>query len=488
MALTKDPTGKAAPSGGFQDLGWYNGYQYYQGSFAPQAGQIHPNSPQSGSGQTVSQEVKTQSALEQNVSPQSFDQFLKDVSASSIQSPATVPYNTGANESYLTGLTQEVLNARKALEDNLNTQRTKTQAELDAAKARENAALSEVDKLTTPFRQDLENSERARLGTDTVLSDQKALLGELDQLLTEGNDLIRQQKGETGLASIRNPRIQKTMDDVAARAGVINAVVNLQNTYLANAYTSIDRSVTAITDDRKDRLNYYGAILDLANRDIISLTAEDKRLAEEQTNLLKNDLDRAQTTSDYIKELMINPDTALALAQAGVTLNDPVEVINTKLANYQYAQEIKDLSNTMGTSGYSVVTNPSSVPADKLVTITDSKGNKYYYQKSVSADGFDASGFIQKLTDAGFQVSGGGTDGSDTVVGNIWDEVLSNSNSTLAGRPNFTPAGGIGTVWTDPSGQRWIYTADGWVAFNSTAFSLGLDLNSNTSSSAQLKQ
>lgn len=58
--MNKDPGGGAAPAGGFQDLGWYSGYQYYNGSFAPQAGMIHPNSPQQGAGQAVSPQVNAQ--------------------------------------------------------------------------------------------------------------------------------------------------------------------------------------------------------------------------------------------------------------------------------------------------------------------------------------------------------------------------------------------------------------------------------------------
>lgn len=484
MALTKDPTGKTAPTGGFKDGGWYSGYQYFQGSFASQAGQIHPNSPQQGAGQAVSQEVKAQSAVQQNVTPQSFDSYLQNVSAANLQPSASVSYTTEANQNYITSLSQEVLNARKALENNLATQRTNTQAELDAAKAKETAALSEVQKLTTPFRENVEQTQRTQLGTDTVLADQRALLGELDQLLTQGNDLIRQQKEVTGLAAIRNPRIQKTMDDVSARAGVINAVVSLQNTYLANAYQSIDRSVTAITNDRLDQLNYYQTVLNLANRDIVSLKAEDRKLAEEQTNLLKTDLDRAQKTSDYIKEMMVNPDTALALAQSGVTLNDSVEQINLKLANYQYTQEVKELSNKMGTSGYTVVTDPKGVPANQLITITDSKGGKYYYRKSVSGDGFSSSDFLKTLQEAGYKVSGNvQTTDSVVTVDNLWNEVLNNSNSTMAGKPNFLPAGGVGTVWTDPSGQKWTYTTGGW---NPNNLKINLDTNKN-SPSGQLR-
>ena len=76
--MNKDPSGKQAPAGGFQNLGWYSGYQYYNGSFAPQAGVIHPNSPQQGAGQKVSAEVNAQSAQAQGKSPQEIETYLNN--------------------------------------------------------------------------------------------------------------------------------------------------------------------------------------------------------------------------------------------------------------------------------------------------------------------------------------------------------------------------------------------------------------------------
>lgn len=450
--------------------GWYDGQQYWGGTLS-QRGVINSLSNQQGAGQRVSDEVNAASAAAQGVSVQDFNRYLSNVSASDISASVTPAYSSDAQSTYISGLNQQVDKARQALESNFSTQRTEVQASLAAVKAKENAALSEMQKLTTPFRETLETEQRAKYGTEDVLSQQKTLLGELDQLLTEGNELIRLQKETTGLAAIRNPRIQKTMDDVAARAGVINAVVSLQNTYLSNAYTAIDRSVNAISQDRQDQLSYYSTILNLANRDIVTLTDQDRELAEEQTNLLKGDLNRATATADYIKELMINPDTAMAMAQSGVTLNDSVEVINQKMAKYQYFQEIKSISNEMSTSGYSVVTNPSSVPTNQLVTITDSTGKNYYYKKNLSGGGFVATDFLSKLSEMGYKVSGNDTESDTSNVDTlaIWNEVLNGDYSTYAGKPNFSPAGGVGTIWADSSGRKWIYGPSGWVSYNGSS-------------------
>ena len=65
----KDPSGNAAPSGGFQNLGWYSGYQYNNGAFAPQAGMIISSSPQQGAGQAVSAEVNAQTSVAAGKAP-----------------------------------------------------------------------------------------------------------------------------------------------------------------------------------------------------------------------------------------------------------------------------------------------------------------------------------------------------------------------------------------------------------------------------------
>ena len=98
----KDPGGGAAPSGGFQDLGWYNGYQYYQGSFAPQAGMIHPNSPQQGAGQKVSSEVNRQSDAAQGNKPGTIDAYVAQQNTSQ---PGWGNTSTGSGLSGMSGMT-----------------------------------------------------------------------------------------------------------------------------------------------------------------------------------------------------------------------------------------------------------------------------------------------------------------------------------------------------------------------------------------------
>lgn len=77
MANVYDPQslGIAAPSGGFQQGGWYNGRQYWGGTLSD-PGVIHPSSNQQGAGQAVSAEVNLQSDQAQGNNPGDIERYL----------------------------------------------------------------------------------------------------------------------------------------------------------------------------------------------------------------------------------------------------------------------------------------------------------------------------------------------------------------------------------------------------------------------------
>jgi len=374
--------GIKTPSGGFQQGGWYSGRQYWGGTLSD-PGVIHPSSNQSGAGQAVSNEVVSQT----NPNNVSYLQTQK-VNANQIQSPVkfSLP-STTAQGDYISSISNEAEKAKQALQDSISSQKAEVDTRLDELRKKEQETLGKVGDLVTPFREDLEKTERERLYINKNFEENQVLIDELDTLLTEGNELIRQQQEVTGIAAIRNPRIQKTMEDVAARAGVIQAVINARNGQIAVAENMIDRSINAIVADRQDQIAYYETILNLNRQDILSLDQTSKKLAQEQLDIKKNDLNRANATVDYIKQLLIDPATASLMGEAGVKLNDSIEQINTKLSNATYAREVKDMSNEMVLSGAQAVVNPNDVPKDELRVLTDSRGQKHYYRVEEKTDG-----------------------------------------------------------------------------------------------------
>ncbi len=325
----------------------------------------------------VSEEVNRQSAAAQGKSYEEFSNFIK---ADQIQSPVQMNLPSGNTGQSNAGLQAEVDAARKTLETTLATQKAEADKKLAELKTKEQDTLTKVGELTTPFRAELETAERDRLYVNQNFEANQALVNELDQLLTEGNELIRQQSEVTGLAAVRNPRIQKTMNDVQARVGVIEAVMNARNGQIAQAQNMIDRSINAIAADRNDQLGYYNTILELNRQDILSLDKESKAIAEQQVGLLANDLSRAQDTQDYVKKLLIDPATAQLMGEAGVTLSDSVATINAKIGQAQYAREVKEMSNEVTLAGGQAVLDPKGIPADQLRTFVDSQGVKHYYK------------------------------------------------------------------------------------------------------------
>lgn len=346
---------------------WYSGRRYLGGQLlAP--GEHQP-------GQRVSAEVIAQT------NPANVSFIESQIKAHNIQAPTQINLpSSGAVTGVVNGLQSSVDTAKSNLRDTLGAEKAVIDEKMKALREKEQVALKEIGTLTQPFREELEKTERERLFINENFEANQKLVTELDQLLTEGNELIKQQSEVTGLSAIRNPRIQKTMNDVAARTGVIEAVINARNGQIGQAQNMIDRTVRAINDDRADQISYYETILDLSNRDIILLDADAKTNANEQLSILKNELILAQETKDYVQKLMLNPDTAGILGDAGVTLNDSVETINRKVAQAVYAREVADLSNVMAVEGGQVVVDPGSVPASELRTLTDSRGNKHYYQ------------------------------------------------------------------------------------------------------------
>lgn len=95
----KDPKGNPAPKGGFQNGGWYSGYQYINGSFAPQAGVIHQESSQQGAGKPVSSEVNRQSDAAQGLKPGTIDTFVAKQNAT-----PNVPTGSATSGSGVLGL------------------------------------------------------------------------------------------------------------------------------------------------------------------------------------------------------------------------------------------------------------------------------------------------------------------------------------------------------------------------------------------------
>lgn len=235
-------------------------------------------------------------------------------------------------DTYFAGITQTLQEQRSYYEGQLKTQKDELDKRIAELKKEQQEIMKNVDSETQPFREDLEKAERERLSVEENFQANQRLTNELSSLLTQGNLLIQQRRGLPMNSRAQARLVNQSIEEVNARAGVIEAVMAARNNQIAQATTLIDRSLSAMNADRLDRLSFYETQLSLNNNEKTKLDAQSEAVYKEQMQLVKDDLTRAQTNADYIKGLMQNPETAQLMANAGVTLNDSPEQINSKLA------------------------------------------------------------------------------------------------------------------------------------------------------------
>lgn len=289
------------------------------------------------------------------------------------------PQAFNVQSEYVASASENVARYRQSLDSQFASRRAEIDTEKQRLEKERDKLMKEgVEPNLDPFREDLEKTERKRLKVEENYFANQKLTDELDTLLTQGNQLIEQQRALPVNQAVVNGRVNNTLRDVNARAGVIEAVMAARNNQITQAYTLIDRSVAAITADRNDQLSYYETLLNFNQQDILKLDKEDEKLANEQITLAKSDLERAQATADYIKEKMINPETAQFMAEAGVTLMDSVEDINTKLAAETGRREVEDTKNAYIEQGYEYVAFPT--PGQTGLTTVEINGQQLAFK------------------------------------------------------------------------------------------------------------
>lgn len=327
------------------------------------------------------------------------------------------PANAGATaNAFNSGIAQQTQSTKDALQAEADKRVAEYDAKIKALEERD-AELQELqdaglaDFKDTVFRESGE--KRAELDLERQRFDEnynasQALIGELDALLTQGNQAIAEMENTTGLASIMNPRIAKTAQEVQARAGVIQAVLSARSNQMSQAQNQLAAATNAISsiysdeiDYYKTVLNYYASLKDENNNKLFNLTKEQREHADMRIKILENDLNNLNATRAHIESAMLDPDTALMYAKAGVTLNDSVESINRKIAQYAYSQEVANISNKMALEGYTTTPQPGAVP----VQIVDSQGNVRTYYPTASASGGSA-GFTLSPGQTRYDISG----------------------------------------------------------------------------------
>lgn len=303
-------------------------------------------------------------------------------------------YDTQLN--YINSLTLDLKNKQaamdKAIQDQINNSKAekealqkqmddfnvKIQSTIDQSNPEQTATYQQEQRI---IQNKLDAAESASKTVQTNFEENQKLTNELGTLLTDVQTSLQAEKDVTGLASIRNPRIAKATETATARIGVIEAVMAARKGQITTANNLIDKAFESTQATRVDKINYLNTVLsfvnsqkDEAGNKLVNVTANEKNLIQQQINILTTEYTNAQANVDNIKQAMTDPDTALAYAQSGVTLNDSPEVINQKLSTYAYTKEISDTSNDMAGKGYTALVSGSAPAGSEVVSIIDSKG------------------------------------------------------------------------------------------------------------------
>lgn len=231
-------------------------------------------------------------------------------------------------------------------QEEINAQLLEILSESDPRKretfAQEEAILKDQLKAAQTAASTLEEDFKTR----------RRIVSEMEQLLTEGNALIKQQLEKPASLKYIQKSASRTMSDVQARAGVLQAVVAGIDGNLNMAHSIIGNASNAVRAQWSDVVEYNNAVLNLTNQGLLAIDKEHKEFAKIELALAESNLTRIEKTADYIKELMIDPKTAQFMADAGVSLNDSIEEINEKMSEQTKKMEIVEFQNQMTAEGY----------------------------------------------------------------------------------------------------------------------------------------
>lgn len=297
------------------------------------------------------------------------------------------PMSGSIYDTYTTSLQKSLEDIRKNLESTYSTKFKELDTQKTNLQKEQEKYLKEID----PTKRDTYEQEKrieanqlqaAETASKTLEEDftrRRSLTSELETLLTESNALIKKEQGLPVSQRVINTRVSNRLTDISARTGVIEAVFSAIDGNISQAHNLINQAKNTVSANWNDNLNYYNTLLDLNNKKILNLDAESKNIAEKQVALIENDLFKVDKTVDYLKSLMIDPETSQFVADAGVKLTDSVEEINTKLAAQSRVKEIADIKNEMVTSGYTYVPFPTSTAG--LIPITAGGQTMYFKPK-----------------------------------------------------------------------------------------------------------
>ena len=386
-----------APSGGFQQGGWYNGRQYWNGSLSD-PGVIHPESNQQGAGQAVNKEVIAASNTAQGLAQGTNEAYLKQQAQIK---PAPAPTVTPAPNSnpagntttdYSTAGNGTSTGAFATAKPTINLQQVYDSAfktpEIEAGNLAVTNAAAEIDKEQKAF------DEQMAIIADNPLYSASRMTGKQAKL---------QDKFNANLS-----RLQKAKDQVVSDLAIKKADAEVKVNLAMKQYDINNQSY-------KDQLDLFssllkeGALTNASGTDIASyavatgipasmiqnIVAKQKK-DEIKPTVLNNTDDNGnvtvtiidQMTGDVLSKSSLGRiDKSKAVDKSDTKDQELVANLQTMIGDIQAGANLRDLINHYTDIGkipidtvYSYYNQYSKINGPATETLEEVK-NRIFYDK-----------------------------------------------------------------------------------------------------------
>jgi len=320
--------------------------------------------------------------------------------------PDFTPQAPNVQNSYLNSVGSNLTTSRANLENEytkriseIDKQKETYQKQLDDITGFQELALEDVQSLMTPFRANLENTERERFKIEENYFANQDALSELETLYNGVKADTESMTGRTSGGGIWAGRLQKSIETANGRIGILQAVMSARSNQISTATNLIDRSVSAINADRQDQLTYYNGILDFYKtqksdiQGLLKTAIGDKQdIIKSQLGFLENDMKQSEDVANKVKELLLNPDNAKMIQESGISLADSVEEINKKMADWQIAHP-EEVANMI-----KQYPDANIQPTDTIEIATAKLKNSKIYQQETRLSGGGSGGGTGRIT------------------------------------------------------------------------------------------
>jgi hypothetical protein len=357
--------------------------------------------------------------------------------------------------------------------DKINADKATAQTALDTANANEDTAIKAEKQMIL----DRVNADQAAY--DTNFNAVQGLIGAYQDYMAKGADLIAQQKGVTGLAAIRDPRVNQTINEITAKTASLKAGIDAYNGQLNQSRDHLVAATNSIVDAFKNQIAYYDRIAKAANDKEVTLTKDQQDFITATNKINQDNIDRVQKNSDALQTEFLDPTKALAFAKVGITLMTPIDQWGTLLAKQAYSEELSKEAELRANDGYTPLLTGNAPKGSVVVTVPDSRGiNHTWWKAATAVAGATNPNELLSPTEAQTLGVPYGTTKGQAANMKIIPSDLSNSTKTMVeAAPNVVmfvdkvnkelddAASGLG-----PAASRWREFTAGKIGLEDTAF------------------